>query len=92
MIQGIFVIYDLKSKTTASQIMLAPSDVVIKRNLLTYHQSLAQSIQKFPEDFSVFQLGTYDDQTMDIKLCEGSKDMCFSLKEIMDYAAVNKSE
>ena len=29
MIQGVFVIYDLKSKTTASQIMLAPSDAVI---------------------------------------------------------------
>lgn len=90
MIQGLFVIYDLKSKTTSSQLMLAPSDVVIKRNLLTYHESLAKSIQEFPEDFAVFQLGTYDDQTMDIKLAEGNHDMCFSMKEIIDYAAVSK--
>lgn len=90
MIQGLFVIYDLKSKTTSSQLMLAPSDTVIKRNLLTYHESLSKSIQEFPEDFAVFQLGTYDDQTMDIKLIEGSHEMCFSLKEIIDYASVSK--
>lgn len=87
--QGLFVIYDLKSKTTASQIMLAPDEDVIKRNLLTYHESLARSIQAFPEDFAVFSLGTYDDQTMKVEAAE-DKDMCFSLKEIIDYVAVSK--
>lgn len=87
--QGLFVIFDLKSQTTASQIMLAPDENVIKRNLLTYHESLARSIQAFPEDFAVFELGSYDDQTMKLLPLEDKK-MCFSLKEITDYAAVSK--
>lgn len=87
--QGIFVIYDLKSQTTASNIMLAPEEAVIKRNLLTFHESLARSIQAFPEDFAVFELGSYDDQNMKIEALE-DKRMCFSMKEITDYVAVSK--
>lgn len=87
--QCLFVIYDLKSQTTASQIMLGVDDNVIKRNLLTYHESLAKSIQAFPEDFAVFELGSYDDQTMKLTALEDKK-MCFSLKEVTDYVAVSK--
>lgn len=87
---SMFVVFDLKSKTTASQIMLAPNEAIIKRNLIAHGQNMSLSIQKFPEDFAVFKLGEYDDTELNIVPVK-QPEMCFSMKEVIDYAAVAES-
>lgn len=85
---NLFVVFDLKSKTTASQIMLAQNESIIKRNLIAYGQNMSQSIQKFPEDFAVFKLGEYDDNELNIVPVK-QPEMCFSMKEVIDYVGTD---
>lgn len=83
----IFVVFDLKSKTTASQFIMAPNPAIVKRSLIATAGTLSPSIKKFPEDFAVFHLGEYDD--CDLKITPVKHDeMCFSMKEVIDYADI----
>lgn len=84
MIQKVFVIFDLNSKTAHSSLMLGKDEKSVKRNLIVYKGNLSKSIQAFPNDFAVFCLGEYDDEKMQLFPKEQAE-MCFSLKEVTDY-------
>lgn len=88
--QSVFVVFDLKSKTTASQFMLASNEAIIKRNLITYGQNISQSIKTFPEDFAVFSIGEYEDTTMAFEALKQPQ-MCFSMKEVIDYGKLEQA-
>lgn len=85
MSQKLFIVFDLKSKTTASQVLIAPNAEVCKRNLVTYADNIAPTIKKYPEDFAVFELGDFDD-TIPAVTPSKTVEMAFSMREVIDYA------
>ena len=89
--QKLFIVFDLKSKTTASQVMVAPNVEVCKRNLITYAENIAPTIKKYPQDFAVFDLGEFDDTIPSIKGNE-TVEMAFSMTEVVDYARTSQEE
>lgn len=89
--QQLFVVFDLKSKTTASQIIVAKDAYVCKRNLITYVDGIAKTIKQAPQDFAVFQLGEFEDEAPSIKPVE-QLEMCFSMTEVIDYAGIAEKE
>lgn len=91
MSQKLFIVFDLKSKTTASQVLVAPNAEVCKRNLVTYAESIAPTIKKYPEDFAVFELGDFEDTKPSITGKE-TVEMAFSMREVIDYARIGKEQ
>lgn len=90
--QQLFVVYDLKSKTTCSQIIVAQDEYVCKRNLQVYASSLSPTIKACPGDFAVIHLGEFQDEIPAITPSEDAKQICFSMTEVVDYADIGKQK
>lgn len=62
MIQRIFAIYDSKARSFL-QPFYAPEIAVAQRHFRTAANDAATQICQYPEDFTLFYIGEYDDQS-----------------------------
>lgn len=63
---SVFALYDQKAKAFLQPFFL-PNEEVAKRAMTQHLQNPDTEISKFPSDYTLFQLGDYDDNTGEIK-------------------------
>lgn len=89
--QNVYAVFDLKSKTLQSSLIIAPNDYIVKRNLIAFSNNIAKSVVDFPSDFAVYLLGELDNEKPSIKGLE-QPEMMFSMTEVIDYVRSHQEE
>lgn len=65
MILGIYAVFDSKAETFCRPFTQA-NDAVAKRAFLAAAQEQGNEVNKYPEDYFLYKLGSYDDETGEI--------------------------
>lgn len=75
MIKGIYVIYDSKAESYNDPVYF-PNDQVAMRAAVDLVSQGDNQIRNHPEDFTLFKVGEYDDETAHIKPADKFEVLC----------------
>jgi hypothetical protein len=81
MIKNMYSILDTKSKTYGP-VVFEVNHATVMRGITEELKNPQSTLAKYPEDFHLFYLGTFDDQTATFGLMEAPQNMC-GLFELM---------
>ena len=81
MLQKIFAIYDSKAESFTNPVYLNSTGLAV-RTFSDSVQDPESQFAKHPADYTLFELGTYDDQTAEFKLLSTPKSLFIAIEFI----------
>ena len=81
MLQKIFAIYDSKAESFTNPVYLNSTGLAV-RTFSDSVQDPESQFAKHPADYTLFELGTYDDQTAEFKLLPTPKSLFIAIEFI----------
>ncbi len=81
MLQKLFSIYDSKAESFSNPVYLSSTGLAV-RTFSDSVQDPDSQFAKHPADYTLFELGTYDDQTAEFKLLPTPKSLFIAIEFI----------
>jgi len=81
MLQKLFAIYDSKAESFTNPVYLNSTGLAV-RTFSDSVQDPESQFAKHPADYTLFELGTYDDQTAEFKLLSTPKSLFIAIEFI----------
>jgi hypothetical protein len=80
MINQVFVVHDAKAETFRNPFIMRSRGEAVRGFIDTINAKEENELSKHPEDFTLFELGEYDDSTGEYKMYEAKKPLGSALE------------